>query len=130
MNDIYISDNFKLSEFESPDTKEIKINEELVDKLEQLRKKVNDKSDIDDEIGLIINSAYRTPEHNKSVGGVDNSQHLKGDAADVSLNNLPYDADSMEGIAEEIGFNGIGKYNTFIHLDVRPSGQARWDNRA
>ena len=130
MNDIYISDNFKLSEFESPDTKEIKINEELVDKLEQLRKKVNDKSDIDDEIGLIINSAYRTPEHNKSVGGVDNSQHLKGDAADVSLNNLPYDADSMEGIAEEIGFNGIGKYNTFIHLDVRDNGQARWDNRA
>ena len=127
MNDIYISENFKLSEFESPDTKEVKVDEELVDKLEQLRNKVNIGQD--DELGLVINSAYRTPEHNKSVGGVDDSQHPKGTAADVSLHNLPYNADNMERLANKIGFNGIGKYNTFIHLDVRSNEQARWDNR-
>ena len=121
MNNIYISDNFKLSEFESPDTKEVKVDEKLVDKLQKLRSEVGKP--------LIINSAYRTPEHNKSVGGVDNSQHLKGTAVDVGLHNLPYNADDMEKLAEDIGFNGIGKYNTFIHLDVRSNEQARWDNR-
>ena len=32
-----------------------------------------------------VNSGYRCPLKNKAVGGVANSQHLKGEAADISV---------------------------------------------
>ena len=32
---------------------------------------------------IVVNSGYRCPKHNKEVGGVSNSQHMKGEAADV-----------------------------------------------
>lgn len=32
---------------------------------------------------IVINSGYRCPELNKAVGGVSNSQHMKGEAADI-----------------------------------------------
>ena len=34
---------------------------------------------------FIINSGYRSPETNKAVGGVPNSQHTKGQAADIQV---------------------------------------------
>jgi len=45
---------------------------------------------IRDEIGkpIKINSGYRSPEHNKSVGGVKNSMHVKGKAADITIQGL------------------------------------------
>lgn len=43
-----------------------------------------------------VNSGYRCPKLNKAVGGVPNSQHLKGEAADLnagsrSLNKILYE---------------------------------------
>ena len=42
-----------------------------------------------DEMGIAdgsaISSAYRTPEHNREVGGVEGSYHTKGDAIDIVL---------------------------------------------
>jgi zinc D-Ala-D-Ala carboxypeptidase len=36
------------------------------------------------KVGAIrVNSGYRTPEHNKKVGGSPTSQHCKGEAADI-----------------------------------------------
>lgn len=32
---------------------------------------------------IYVNSGYRSPELNKAVGGVANSQHMKGQAADI-----------------------------------------------
>jgi uncharacterized protein YcbK (DUF882 family) len=92
----------------------------LIKLLQQLRNEVDRP--------LKVNSGYRTPEHNEAIGGAENSQHLLGKAADISLENLNYDADQMEELAEEIGFDGIGKYETFVHLDVR-GYDARWDNQ-
>lgn len=34
---------------------------------------------------FIITSGFRTPEHNKEVGGVENSSHIKGLAVDISV---------------------------------------------
>lgn len=36
-------------------------------------------------IPVVICSGYRCPQLNKAVGGVPNSQHLKGEAADIVL---------------------------------------------
>ena len=120
INDIHISEHFKLSEFQSGDTKEVKIDPELVEKLEKLRKRIGQP--------LIINSGYRTPEHNKSVGGADGSLHLPGKATDIAkVKGLTID--EMAVIAQKMGFDGIGKYNWGIHVDVRENGPARWDYR-
>ena len=32
---------------------------------------------------IVVNSGYRCAKHNKEVGGVANSQHLRGEAADI-----------------------------------------------
>lgn len=119
LNNIKVSKNFTLAEFESPDTHEVMVHPELITNLQTLRNLVGQP--------LVINSAYRTQAHNKAVGGVENSQHRLGTAVDI---HLPDDltADEMEMLAEKAGFTGIGKYNTFIHVDVRPN-KARWDYR-
>jgi uncharacterized protein YcbK (DUF882 family) len=122
MNDIQISKNFKMSEFECthPDHRHTRIDEELLDKLQQLRDRL--------EVPLIINSAYRCPERNKQVDGAEYSQHLYGKAVDISLHTIPLQIEEIKRIAKQIGFRGIGLYNTFIHLDVRHR-PAEWDNR-
>ena len=90
-------------------------------KLQELRRQVGQR--------LKINSAYRTPEHNKAIGGSPKSQHLQGNAVDISIRNLKgITVNEFANIAERVGFDGIGKYHTFVHLDVRGK-RARWDNR-
>ena len=37
-----------------------------------------------EKVGAIrVNSGYRTPAHNKQIGGATNSQHCRGEAADI-----------------------------------------------
>jgi uncharacterized protein YcbK (DUF882 family) len=72
-----------------------------------------------------INSAYRCPEHNKEVGGLPDSQHVQGCAADVDANSRGVDA--LADLAEKAGADGIGKYydDCFVHIDTRGEW-ARW----
>ena len=119
INNIKISKDFLLSEFQSPDTHTVKLDPRLVKLNQAFRDRVG--------VPYTPNSAYRTPEHNKRVGGSPKSQHLEGKAIDIPLLK-GYTIDEMADIAEEIGFDGIGKYNTFVHLDVRGK-RARWDGR-
>jgi len=116
MNKIKISKNFSLHEFECKDGSHlVKVDEELIDKLQQLR----------DLIGkpIPIHSGYRTPEYNKKVGGATKSQHLLGKAADISVNGIS--SEKLAELAEKVGFNGIGIYKTFVHCDVR-GYKAHW----
>lgn len=112
---------FEPREFKSPDSEEDKIDKTLVMALDAVRNKL--------ERPMRINSGYRTPEHNEKVGGVKNSQHLKGFAADVHIDNQII-GDEIEALfIEAVGEDcGVGRYNTFIHLDVRGT-KARWDKR-
>ena len=41
---------------------------------------------------LIVSSSYRSPEHNRDVGGATFSRHLYGDAVDVDVNQASADA--------------------------------------
>lgn len=76
---------------------------------------------------ITINSGLRCKTHNANVGGVSNSQHLLGKAADLGCPS-GCTPSQMASIAEEIMGNtgGIGIYSWGIHIDTR-SVKSRWD---
>ena len=98
--------HFKLDEFRCRGCDELKLNINLLLKLEELRKLTGP---------LIINSGYRSVSYNASVGGIKNSEHIKGNAADVVATNMS--PGKVYYIADKL-FSGVGKYNTFTHVDV------------
>lgn len=113
-----LSANFKVKEFACKDgSDKILISTELVDVLQKIRthfgRPVN------------INSAYRTESYNKKVGGVSNSQHLYGTAADIVVSGVK--ASDVANYAETLLPNGggIGRYSNFTHVDVRDK-KSRW----
>lgn len=70
-----------------------------------------------------INSAVRCHSHNKNVNGSEKSQHLLGKASDVvskkfTVNEI-YEVVKKLQEQGKIDFQGIGIYNTFLHLDLR-----------
>lgn len=65
----------------------------------------------------IITSGFRTPEHNKEVGGSPTSSHLKGLACDVAYSNSK-NAFLIIKTALDAGFKRIGVAKDHIHLDV------------
>ena len=74
-----------------------------------------------------INSGIRCKTHNANVGGVSNSQHLYGNAADLGC-PTGCTPEQMASIAEEImgDTGGIGIYPWGIHIDTR-STKSRWN---
>ena len=93
---------------------------ELIEKLEKFRAICGNKP-------LTISNGTRCEKHNKEVGGASKSQHLYGTAADVQ--KVPgLTVDQMAKFAEIAGFNGVGKYNWGVHVDVRKT-PSHWDYR-
>ena len=78
-----------------------------------------------------LTNAYRCADHNEKVGGVSDSQHLLGKAADIQVKTLPpKDLYKVVDTLAEYGRvlqGGLGEYNTFVHYDIRKT-KARWDN--
>lgn len=80
---------------------------------------------------LLVNSAYRSPEHNRAVGGAKASKHMLGIAFDINMTNV--DPHRFESEAKKAGFNGIGLYppqkpsgaRNFIHIDTRANAWRR-----
>ena len=68
---------------------------------------------------ITLNSAYRTPAYNRSVGGARNSMHVQRKAADVqwATSNIQDRVDIIQR-AIDAGFTGIGTYNSFMHVDI------------
>jgi uncharacterized protein YcbK (DUF882 family) len=117
LNDFLLTENFNLKEFACKCCNTVKIDSELVGKLQILRKRIARP--------IIITSGYRCPKHNKEVGGTDTSYHTMGLAADIVVNG--YKLEELEKLASEIGFRGIGIYKSqgFLHLDLGP--KRRWE---
>ena len=84
---------------------------------------------IRDKFGAVVrfNSFYRSPEHNQRVGGAKKSKHPLGMAADIDV--IGVEPDAVADYAEEIGFGGVGRYDTFTHVDTYGIGR-RWDYRS
>lgn len=107
-----LSPHFSTAEFRDRRTGEVKVDPELVQRLEKLRALVGRP--------LRIVSGYRSPSTNKAVGGARYSQHLYGRAVDI-----PYGYATVPQ-AELAGFRGIGRRDRFaVHVDVRRN-RARW----
>lgn len=77
---------------------------------------------------ILVTSGYRCPAVNKLVGGVDTSQHLKGEAADISAIN-PEDNRALARLAVELGLHFdqlINEKNwSWVHISYKSSGENR-----
>lgn len=108
---------FQIEEFESPDLKGSGINmdKHFLSLLDNARHIAG--------ISFKITSGYRTKEHNEKVGGVPNSSHTKGHAADIAATSGSERWIIIDSLIKA-GFNRIGVANTFIHVDNDPDKPA------
>lgn len=96
---------------------QVEPEEKMVRTVDEIRRRLG--------IPVSIGSGVRCPKHNATVGGVSNSQHLLGKAADLHSAASPA---KMKKVAEEVMGNtgGIGLYSWGIHVDTREV-YARWN---
>lgn len=126
MSDIQLTKNFWLSEFQSKDGSEMPDDvfqniQKLANQLQVLRDFYNRP--------IRITSGYRSPSHNKAIGGAENSQHVLGKAADIKVKHIsPKQVyNDIEALIDkgDILQGGLGLYSGWIHYDIRRN-KARW----
>ncbi len=77
---------------------------------------------------VYINDGCRCPTHNAIVGGEPDSQHMRGKAVDLRIDGVTPDDVASYFEQTHPHSHGVGRYNTFTHVDCRDS-KARWDKR-
>ena len=119
--------NFSKEEFDCNDGSEMPINiyhnmVKVANQLQTLRNYIGKP--------IQVNSAYRSEEYNASIGGVKNSQHIMGRAADIVIKGMtPIEVSKViEELIDkgDILQGGIGIYSSFVHYDIR-GNKARWN---
>ena|SRR5437667_856559 len=114
-----LSPHFSKTELACHCCGQLKIEQRLLDALEELRKLV-DKP-------IMIHDAYRCERHNQEVGGVTDSEHTRGMAADIDIPGLSLQ--QQYDLATQVSAflaGGIGAYDSgFLHVDVRHAC-SRW----
>lgn len=103
--------HFKPSEFGDGS----KMQEVFVRKLDNLREIM--------KIPLVVTSGYRSPDHNATVGGAEDSAHLYGWAADLRALS-PWTRSEIVHIARSMGITRIAVGDTIVHLDMMPGRTA------
>ena len=121
MVDPHVAANFRLSEFKCNCCGRVKLNPDLPVALQEVR-------DILDS-PIVVTSGFRCADHNQAVGGVSNSCHMKGLAADCAFPGIDL-LTAYLAIAHVLPWatgGGLGLYSDrgFIHLDVREK-RRRW----
>ena len=111
--------SFSPAEIACRGTGAIKIDTDAMDKLQSLRNRLGKP--------LIVLSGYRSPAHNRAVGGAPHSKHMQGIAFDIAMAN--HDPVAFEAAARAVGFRGFGFYprSGFMHIDLGPARE--WGTR-
>jgi uncharacterized protein YcbK (DUF882 family) len=121
-----LTNNFTLQELNSKCGRDIPNN--VLPNIIQLAKNLQV---LRDAVGksISITSGYRSPQHNKKIGGAKDSQHVKGMAADIKVAGMtPKEvALVIEGLIEsgKMKQGGIGIYASWVHYDICGT-KARW----
>lgn len=110
INNIKITKNFSLREFQCPCCHAVMIHPRLACAMQRLR----------DARGkaLIVTSGYRCARHNAKAGGVSGSRHLRGLAADIAAPRA--EQETLRELARGAGFTKIILYpeRNFAHLEI------------
>lgn len=108
-----VGQHFKVKEFACKDGSPIVfVDNYLVGLLEILRKKI--------EKPIIITSGYRTPEHNKKVGGAKYSYHMRGCAVDIIVKDMtPKEIAKILDKIVPSDCCGIIVESSWVHFDTR-----------
>ena len=123
---IRLTKDFLITEFNCNDGNQVPVSlhdnvKELALNLQVLRDKINEP--------IHINSGYRSVLYNQKIGGVKNSQHLQGKAADITTKT--YSPKQLAKIIEQLIADkkmkqgGLGVYPGFVHYDIRGT-KSRW----
>lgn len=122
--ELSLSEHFKVKEFKSY-SDEILIDDDLIVLLESIFKKIGCSK-------IIITSGYRTPLHDKQVGGNGQGQHTLGKAADFvayDKNNKIIHAKYVCCAAQDLNVQGIGFIaDNATHIDTRSADKKWWGN--
>ena len=103
--------HFILSEFACECCGENRMQHETIARLDDAREYSG--------IPYKINSGYRCCNHNRKVGGRENSSHKTGYAVDIHTGSSYERFRVLEGLLKA-GFTRIGIAKTFIHADDDP----------
>ena len=72
------------------------------------------------KVPFTITSGFRCKEHNKEVGGKDESSHTKGLAVDISATDSRQRYAILNALIA-VGFDRVGIAKNFIHADIDTS---------
>lgn len=106
--------HFTLDEFDSPDKpgSGANMDADFLQMLDDARERAG--------VPFTITSGYRTVKRNNAVGGVSNSSHLRGYAADIACTESRNRFHIVRALIS-VGFDRIGIGATFIHVDNDPN---------
>lgn len=129
-----LSKNFSLNEMCRSNTASVRglpnvPNAEQVKNLQQLCENV--LQPLRNHLGkpVVINSGFRSQAVNMAVGGANNSQHMKGEAADIKCKDYPYAKEIYTWIMDNLKFDQVilerkGK-SVWVHVSFRTNGKNR-----
>ena len=103
-------------------------NEKELENIEFLLKWLNDNLS-SWNFPIIVNSGFRCDAVNKAVGGVDNSHHRLGYAADLTCKDVEGLRDFLKKYLNEIDQLIYYKKKNFIHLSLHPNNRNQYFER-
>ncbi len=123
-----LTNNFTLEELTRTSSKFVNVPS-TVERIALKQLAVNVLQPLRDAYGkpITVNSGYRSPLVNKSVGGVPTSQHVKGEAADITGGSKEENKILFEIIRDTLDFDQLidEKNYTWIHISYKTKGNRK-----